>query len=385
MTIRKISWLINIVIIIFIILTVLSHFYVYLKVFNGSFQNVQDDVKTALLVFYSSLAILFLITIFNLFYKNFFIVKPLLTITRTLQKIIIDERTDLGQRFNVKCKNEAGTAAAYLNTAFDNIAELAGIVKKKINAFTSTGHELSANMSKTSIAVKRISLNLNKLKGLITKEEKEASEASKSIEQIKANIANKKVSLSVIEALVRQTESYVTTNKETLNCIDEIVAAVVQVNSAMRLVNDMSSKNNGNFEVLKEEIEKFTDSGGSRNKKILLVDDDTIHLTITENMLKSEYDVVSAHSGNEALDLFYKGFVPNLILLDLVMPDMDGWDVFEKIKAIGSLHHVPIAFFSSSFEIDEIKRAFEIGVNEYISKPVEKEELLKLVTVMLKK
>jgi putative two-component system response regulator len=113
------------------------------------------------------------------------------------------------------------------------------------------------------------------------------------------------------------------------------------------------------------------------------VDDDESHLILTEEILKNDYNVTAVKSGEEALDLFKKGFIPNLILLDIVMPDMDGWDTFEKIKGIGGFHDVPIAFFSSSFDIDEIKRAFDIGVNEYISKPVDVEKLTVAIKKML--
>jgi CheY-like chemotaxis protein len=385
MTIRRISWLVNIVIICFILLTVLSHLYVDLIVLDITILQAEGKVKIAILVYYMSLIALLSMTSIKLMYNYFFIVKPLLSITKLLQSMVIDEKTDIGKRIEVSCKNEVGTLADYFNTAFDNICELAGAVKNKINAYTSTGFELSANMSKTSMSIKKISMNLNKIKGLVAKQENEATDARKSVEMIKENAVNKKVSMSAINELLGKTESFINTNSETTACLEEILTAIGQVNISLNRINDMGNENNSNFDVLKEEMDKFIISGGSRNKKILLVDDDPIHLAITENMLKSDYDVITATSGNEALNMFYQGFVPTIILLDLVMPDMDGWDTFEKIRAMSELHHVPIAFFTSSFEIEDIKRAFDMGVDEYISKPVEKHELMKTVQAMLKK
>jgi len=81
--------------------------------------------------------------------------------------------------------------------------------------------------------------------------------------------------------------------------------------------------------------------------KILLVDDSDVHLLIAENILKTKYDVTTAKSGKEALALLSKGFLPNLILLDVLMPDMDGWEVYNKIKGISLLRNVPVAFLTS--------------------------------------
>jgi DNA-binding response OmpR family regulator len=67
--------------------------------------------------------------------------------------------------------------------------------------------------------------------------------------------------------------------------------------------------------------------------------------------------------------MFYGGLVPNLILLDLMMPDVDGWQSFERIKRISELHNTPIAIFSGSDDQKDIARAKEIGAVGYIKKP----------------
>ena len=270
----------------------------------------------------------------------------------------------------------------------DYISEFAKFTKSKIYALINTSFELSTNMSKTSIAVKKISMTLNKMKNLISKQEIQTSETDKIVEQIKASIVGKKVSLSAIEVLVNKAEEIIKISKETAACLNEITDAVNQVNRAINQANDMYMENNSNLDALKKEMENFVDtsnSGGYKNKKVLLIDDDEFFRTTTTTLLKDDFDVITAGSGSEALALFHQGLVPDAILLDLVMPDMDGWDTFERIKAIGGLHDVPIAFFTSSFEIDTIKKAFDVGVDEYISKPVNKEELMKTLNKMLEK
>jgi putative two-component system response regulator len=96
-------------------------------------------------------------------------------------------------------------------------------------------------------------------------------------------------------------------------------------------------------------------------------------------MLGGNYEVITTSSGVEALRLFYQGLIPNLILLDLIMPGVDGWDTYQRIKAIGNLHHVPIAFFTSSDDPQNIARAQSMGAVDYITKPAKKSDLLERI------
>ena len=124
----------------------------------------------------------------------------------------------------------------------------------------------------------------------------------------------------------------------------------------------------------------------NEKKKILIVDDDAFHHGIAENMLGDTYEIYKASSGFEALDYLYSsGFVPNLILLDILMPEMDGWEVFNRIKAISILKNVPIAFLTSLNESSEKERAFEIGAVDFIIKPYDKDDLTARVSAILEK
>jgi putative two-component system response regulator len=117
---------------------------------------------------------------------------------------------------------------------------------------------------------------------------------------------------------------------------------------------------------------------------ILLVDDDELQLTFAENSLNDEFVIYTAKSGNEALHYLYSNdFIPNLILLDILMPGMDGWEVFNRIKAISMLKNVPIIFLTAVSESTEEKRAFEIGAVDFITKPYDKETLKNRVKAVL--
>jgi CheY-like chemotaxis protein len=120
-------------------------------------------------------------------------------------------------------------------------------------------------------------------------------------------------------------------------------------------------------------------------KKILLVDDSETQLYLTEKMLKNKYNITLAMSGKEALALLSKGFVPNLILLDIVMPEMDGWETFNLIKGISLLRNVPIAFFTSLENKTDKIHAYKLGAADFITKPCEESELIKRIESIMEK
>jgi methyl-accepting chemotaxis protein len=186
------------------------------------------------------------------------------------------------------------------------------------------------------------------------------------------------------ETLVRETDGFIKTSKETVEGMNEILKGVNQINVSVSHVNEMSQENNNNFEALKQETQKFVDTFGNEKQKILMVDDDAIHLEMVKSILQDEYDISTAKSGKEALGLFYQGLVPQLILLDLIMPGMDGWDTYGRIRAISNLHDTPIAFFTASNDPKDIKHARETGAVDYIKKPFEANDLIQRVGKILR-
>jgi len=123
-----------------------------------------------------------------------------------------------------------------------------------------------------------------------------------------------------------------------------------------------------------------------KKTKILLIDDDEIHLTTAELFLKDEYEIHKTQSGKEALEYINNNkFVPNLILLDIVMPNMSGWEVFKKLKEINSLKNIPIAFVTSLSDAEEKKKAYKMGIADYIMKPFNMTELKSRVKEIIRK
>ena len=123
----------------------------------------------------------------------------------------------------------------------------------------------------------------------------------------------------------------------------------------------------------------------SEKKKIFMVDDSKVHLNVVANMLKDRYEIIGAVSGKKALELLKNGVIPDLILLDILMPDMDGWNLYKRIKSIGELHYVPIAFLTSQHGEEDEKNALHLGADDYIVKPFNKEDLLRRIEAIINK
>ena len=101
--------------------------------------------------------------------------------------------------------------------------------------------------------------------------------------------------------------------------------------------------------------------------KILVVDDESrMRKLVRDFLVKENYEVLEAEDGEKAVDIFYKEKEIGLIILDVMMPKMDGWEVCREIRKNS---RVPIIMLTAkSDERDELL-GFELGVDEYISKP----------------
>ena len=109
-------------------------------------------------------------------------------------------------------------------------------------------------------------------------------------------------------------------------------------------------------------------------QKILAVDDSLLICQQIEKVLKNEeYTVYISHSAKETLELLEE-VNPDLILLDVILPDMEGYELFEKIKEKDK-NHAPVIFITSKDSEQDVIRGFELGACDYIKKPFRPEEL----------
>jgi putative two-component system response regulator len=103
---------------------------------------------------------------------------------------------------------------------------------------------------------------------------------------------------------------------------------------------------------------------------ILVVDDTPDNLTLMSNLLKEQYRVKLANGGAKALKIAQGESPPDLILLDIMMPEMDGYEVCEKLKSDPATKHIPIIFLTAKAEISDETRGLALGAADYITKPV---------------
>jgi len=120
-------------------------------------------------------------------------------------------------------------------------------------------------------------------------------------------------------------------------------------------------------------------------QKILLVDDEQDILEfLSYNLKKEGYDVSTATNGKEAVELAKKEN-PDLIILDVMMPDMDGMETCQKIREIPKLKDVMIAFLTARNEDYSQIAGFDVGADDYINKPIKPRVLISRIKALLKR
>jgi len=119
-------------------------------------------------------------------------------------------------------------------------------------------------------------------------------------------------------------------------------------------------------------------------RKILIIDDVTEFRRLTKTILQSKYEVESAENGVEALSILQNGYIPDLIVSDLMMPVLGGKDFLEQVKSSGAFQHIPIIILSSIDKSDEKIKLIKMGANDYLEKPYNPDELLARIENILK-
>ncbi len=118
-------------------------------------------------------------------------------------------------------------------------------------------------------------------------------------------------------------------------------------------------------------------------KKILVVEDDPHHLALIEIVLsKKNYEIIKAGNGIEALEKLRESS-PDLIIADIMMPEMDGFELCERVRKEENYKNIPFIFLSALGDIEDRVKGLKLGADDYITKPFSPEELLARIEILL--
>jgi len=119
------------------------------------------------------------------------------------------------------------------------------------------------------------------------------------------------------------------------------------------------------------------------NNTVLIIDDEPVNIQVVSDFLEAQgIEIMMAKNGTDGLSRAKKG-KPDLILLDIRMPEMDGYEICHKLKAEESTKDIPIIFMTGLAEIGDKLKAFAVGGIDYVIKPFQQPELLARVSVHL--
>jgi CheY-like chemotaxis protein len=105
---------------------------------------------------------------------------------------------------------------------------------------------------------------------------------------------------------------------------------------------------------------------------VLIVDDEKINIITLTNILKHDYTLYAAANGQDAIETA-KEFLPDVIMLDIIMPDMDGYEVFSRLKNGEKTREIPVIFITGLTSLEDEKKGLDLGAADYITKPFDPE------------
>jgi len=112
--------------------------------------------------------------------------------------------------------------------------------------------------------------------------------------------------------------------------------------------------------------------------KILVIYDELSMCLLLENFLSQDYDVVTKEDGEQALE-WLEGNLPDLIICDIQMPNMDGYQFLEKVRQRGYTKHTPVLMLSGAESSKERVKCYKLGAQDFLTKPFNPEELEELI------
>jgi two-component system sensor histidine kinase ChiS len=124
--------------------------------------------------------------------------------------------------------------------------------------------------------------------------------------------------------------------------------------------------------------------GQAEAPTVMIVDDDPINIQVLVNFVGGTYRIMETCNGLEAIRWIREGVKPDIVLLDIMMPHISGFEICRQIRTEYNSGEVPVLFLSAKNQIADLTEAFELGANDYIPKPADKRELLARIGMHLR-
>ena len=119
-----------------------------------------------------------------------------------------------------------------------------------------------------------------------------------------------------------------------------------------------------------------------KKHSVLIVDDEPSNISVLTSILRSEYTLYAVTNGPDAIEAAER-HSPDIILLDIIMPDMDGYAVIDALKASEKTKKIPVIFLTAKADPEDQRRGLELGAEDYVFKPFSRSLLLKRLKMHL--
>ena len=120
----------------------------------------------------------------------------------------------------------------------------------------------------------------------------------------------------------------------------------------------------------------------STRKKIIIVDDNASYLSVVRTLLKPHYDIYPAPSGKKLFSIM-ENFIPDLILLDISMPEMNGFEIIQMMKESPRFKDIPVVFITAKDDEESAEKGLKLGAVDYVTKPFYGPLLLRRINNLL--